>query len=51
MHLAKTLWDKLIKTVAYLINRSFDIKDIKSDELGHYDRPDLIHLNVVGSGK
>ena len=49
MHLPKTLWDKLIKTAAYLKNRSPGINGIIPYELGNYIRPDLSHLKVVGS--
>ena len=49
MHLPKTLWDELIKTVAYLKNRSPGINGITPYELGNHVRPDLSHLKVVGS--
>ena len=49
MHLPKTLWDELIKTVAYLKNRSPGINGITPYELGNHIRPDLSHLKVVGS--
>ena len=49
MHLPKTLWDKLIKTVAYLKNRSLGINSITAYELGNHVRPNLSNLKVVGS--
>ena len=49
MHLPKTLWDELIKTVAYLKNRSPGINGITPYELGNHVRPNLSHLKVVGS--
>ena len=49
MHLPKTLWDKLIKTVAYLKNRSVGINGITPYELGNHIRPNFSHLKVVGS--
>ena len=49
MHLPKTLWDKLIKTVVYLKNRNPSINGITSYELGNYVYPNLIYLKVVGS--
>ena len=49
MHLPKTLWDELIKTVAYLKNRSPGINGITPYELGNHVRPDLSHLKVVSS--
>ena len=48
MHLPKTLWDELIRTVVYLKNRSPDINGITPYELGHHIRPNLSHLKVVG---
>ncbi len=49
MHLPKTLWDELIRTVAYLKNRSPGINGITPYELGNHIRPNLSHLKVVGS--
>ena len=49
MHLPKTLWDELIKTAAYLKNRSPCVNGITPYELGNHVRPDLSHLKVVGS--
>ena len=49
MHLPKTLWDELIKTVIYLRNQSPSINDITSYELDNYVCPDLSHLEVVSS--
>ena len=49
MHLPKTLWDELIKTVAYLKNRSPGINGITAYELSNHVRPNLSHLKVVGS--
>ena len=49
MHLPKTLWDELIKTVAYLKNQSPGINGITPYELSNHIRPNLSHLKVVGS--
>ena len=49
MHLSKTLLDELIKTIAYLKNRSPGINVITSYELGNHICPNLSHLKVVGS--
>ncbi len=49
MHLPKTLWDELIKTVTYLKNRSPGINGITTYELGNHIRADLSHLKVVGA--
>ena len=49
MHLPKTLWDELIKTVAYLKNRSPGINGITLYELGNHIQPNLSHLKVIGS--
>ncbi len=48
MHLPKTLWDELIKTVAYLKNRNPGINGITSYEFGNQTRPNLSNLKVVG---
>ncbi len=49
MHLPKTLWDELIKTIAYLKNWSLAINGITPYMLSNLIRPDLSHLKVVGS--
>ncbi len=49
MHLPKTLWDELIKTVAYLKNRSSGINSITPYKLSNHICPDLSHWKVVGS--
>ncbi len=49
MRLPKTLWVGLIKTVAYLKNRSPGINEIIPYELANNARPNLSNLKVVGS--
>ena len=49
MHLSKTLWDELIKTVAYCKNQSPGINGITLYELGNHISPNLSYLKVVGS--
>ncbi len=49
MHLPRTLWDELIKTVVYLKNRSLGIKGNTPYELGNHTRSDLSHIKVVSS--
>ena len=49
MYIPETLWDELIKTFAYLKNRSPGINDVTSYKLDNHIRPNLIHLKVVGS--
>ena len=49
MHLPKTLWDELIKTVTYIKNRSPVINGITPYELGNQVRPDFSHWKVVSS--
>lgn len=49
MHLPKTLWEELIKTVAYLENENSGINDITLYELDNHVRPNLSHLKVIDS--
>lgn len=49
MHLAKILWDKLIKTVIYLNNQSLDINDITLYKLDNHTCPNFNHLKVIRS--
>lgn len=48
MHLSKTLWNELIKTVAYLKNQSSGINGIIPYKLDNHICPNLSHLKVVG---
>lgn len=48
MYLLKMLWDKLIKTVAYLKNQSFDINSIIIYKLKNHIQPNLSYPKIVG---
>ena len=49
MKLFKSFWLKILKTVAYLKNRSPDIDGITSFEHLKREKPNLYHLKIVNS--
>ena len=49
MHLPKTFWDELIKTIAYPKNQSPGINDIIPYELGNHVCQNFSHLKVISS--
>ena len=49
MHLPKTLWDELIKTITYFKNCSSGINGIIPYKLGNHIQPNLSQLKVVES--
>ena len=49
MRLSKSLWRKILKTVAYLKNRSPNQKEVTLYERANEGKPNLKHLRNVGS--
>ncbi len=49
MELPKSLWRKILKTVAYLKNRSPSQKGVTLYERANEEKPNLKHLGIVGS--
>ncbi len=49
MRLPKSLWGEILKTVAYLKNRSPSQKEVTIYERANEEKPNLKHLRVVGS--
>lgn len=48
MHLPKTLWNEVRKTVVYFKNQSSSINSITPYKLGNHIWPNLSYLKVVG---
>lgn len=49
MKLPKSLWEEILKTVAYLKNRSPSQKELTPYERADGETPNLGHLRVIGS--
>ena len=49
MKLSKSLWEEILKTVAYLKNRNLSQKEITLYKKANGKKPNLKHLQVIGS--